>query len=162
MKFISLLLAFTLNGLSIPVHAAYEDDIDIAKIQDLDNSIKHHSGNILAIRQGLLAQIPTSEQNVKDGEFSDYILSVLSEISIESETLVEHQSLLGKMGSEHGKSAANARIINGVKVFKGKCGPYLKELNLNLIKIKNDDLLFEVKTARDEVVKICGIVEHWE
>jgi hypothetical protein len=149
-------------GLAIPVHAAYKDDLAIAQLQDLNNSIKHHSGNILAIRQKLLAQIPASEQNIKDEEFSDYVLSVLSEINIESETLIENQSLLGKMGSEHGKSAANSRITHGVKDFMGKCGPYLKELDLNLIKIINDDIVFEVKNARDDVVKICGIVERQE
>lgn len=159
---ISLLLAITIAGLAIPVHAAYEDDLAIAQLHDLDNSIKHHSGNILAIKEGLLTQTHSNEQNVKDEEFSDYVLSVLSEISIESESLIEHRSLLEKMGSEHGKSAANVRMTHGVKDFKEKCGPYLTELNLNLTKIKNDDLLFEVKTARDDVVKICGIVERLE
>jgi hypothetical protein len=162
MRFISLLVAITLTGPVVSVNAAYADDFDTAKLHDLDNSIKHHSGNIIAIRQGLVAQIPTSEQNVKDAEFSDYVLSVLSEISIESETLIEHQSLLGKMGSEHGKSAANTRIIDGVRLFKKKCESYLEEMNLNLNKIKNDDLLFEAKNARDDVVKICDITQRWE
>jgi hypothetical protein len=162
MRFICLLVAITLTGLAISVNAAYEDDLDTAKLLDLDNSIKHHSGNITAIKQELATQIPTSEQNVKDGEFSDYVLSVLSEISIGSETLIEHQSLLGKMGSEQGKSAANARVINRVRTFKEKCGPYLEEINLNLNKIKSNKLLFEVKDARDDVVKICGIIQRWE
>lgn len=162
MRSICLFIAITMAGLAIPVHAAYEDDLAIAQLQDLDNSVRHHSGNILAIRQRLSARIPTGEQNAKDEEFSDYVLSVLSEISINSETLIEHQSLLGKMGSLHGKSAANARIIHGMRDFKRKCGPYLKELDLNLVKIKNDDIVFEAKNARDDVVKICGIVERRE
>jgi hypothetical protein len=162
MRFASLLLAIALTGLAISVNAGYEEDLDSAKLHDLDNSIKHHSGNILAIRQGLLAQIPASEINAKDGEYSDYVLSVLSEISIESETLIEHQSLLGKMGSEHGKTAANAKVVDEVRIFKEKCGPFLDEINLNLNRIKNDELLFEVKNARDDVVKICGIMQRWE
>ena len=66
------------------------------------------------------------------------------------------------MGSEHGKSAANARIIGGVRLFKKKYESCLEEVNLNLNKIKSDDLLFEVKNARDEVVKICDITQRWE
>jgi hypothetical protein len=162
MRFISLLVEIMLTGLVISVNAAYADDLNTAKLLDLDNSIKHHSGNITAIRQGLVTQIPTSEQNVKDGEYSDYVLSVLSEISIESETLIEHQSLLGQMESEHDKSAANARIIDGVRLFKGKCGPYLEKINLNLNKIENDALLFEVKNARDDIVKVCDIIQREE
>lgn len=79
MKFIRLLVAITLAGPVVSVNAAYADDFDTAKLHDLDNSIKHHSGNVIGIRQGLVAQIPTSEQNVKDAELSDYVLSVLSE-----------------------------------------------------------------------------------
>lgn len=144
MRFVTLLIAITMAGLAIPVHAAYENALAIAQIQGLDNSIGHHSGNILAIRQKLLARVPASEQNAEDEEFSDDVLSILSEINIDSETLIEHQSLKGKMGSEHGKSAANARMIHGMEDFKRKCGSNLKELNLNLVKIKNDDLVFEV------------------
>ncbi len=162
MRFASLLAAIALTGLAMSVNAAYEEDLDSAKLHDLDNSIKHHSGNILAIRQGLQAHIPASEINVKDGEYSDYVLSVLSEISIESETLIEHQSLLGKMGSEHGKTAANAKVVDGIRILKEKCGPFLDEINLNLNRIKNDELLFEVKNARDDVVKICGIMQRRE
>ena len=160
MRFLCLLVTITLSGLSISVNAAHEDDRDTAKLQDLNNSIKHHSGNITAIRHRLVAQIPASEQNVKDEGFSDFVLSVLSEISIESETLIERQSLLGKMESEQGKTAATARVVDEVSIFKKKCAPYLEEINLNLDKIKNNDLLFEVKNARDDVVKICGIIQR--
>ena len=161
MRFICLLVTITLSGLPILVNAAHEDNRDTAKLHDLNNSIKHHSGNITAIRQELVAQIPASEQNAKDEGFSDFVLSVLSEISIESDAIVERQSLLGKMGSEQGKAAATARAIDGVRIFKKKCGPYLEDINLNLDKIKNNGLLFEVKNARDDVVKICGIIQHW-
>ncbi|MGB8077035.1 MAG: hypothetical protein WCE58_09005 [Gallionella sp.] len=162
MRIVSLLAAITLTGFAISVNAAYDEELGSAKLHDLDNSIKHHSGNILAIKQGLLTQAPTNQRNVKDVEYSDDVLSVLSEISIESETLIEHQSLFGKMGSEHGKTSANARVIDDVRILKDKCGPYLDEINLNLNKIKSDDLVFEVKNARDDAVKICGIIQRWE
>lgn len=162
MKFICLYVAITLAGLSLLVNAAHGDVIDTTKLQDLDNSIRHHSGNITAIRQALVSKIPASDQNVTDEGFSDHVLSVLSEVSIESGALIEHQSLLGKMGSEHGKTAAHARVHDRVKIFKEKCGPYLDEINLHLNKIINDGLLFEVKNARDDVVKICSIIQRWE
>ena len=66
------------------------------------------------------------------------------------------------MGREHGKSAAKAWIIDGVRLFKKKCESCLEEVNLNLNKIKSDDILFEVKNARDDVVKICDTTQRWE
>jgi hypothetical protein len=147
-------VAITLIGFVLSINTAYADNLDVVKLHDLDNSLKHHSGNIITLKQE-----PTSEQNVNDGEYSNSVLSVLSEISIESENLIENQSLSGEKESAPEKPEVKTRENDGLKLLKGKCGSYLDEINLNLNRITNSAINFEVKNARDDVVKICAIIQ---
>ena len=105
------ILFFFALGLFSFQSAAYGNSIDspkpnntdTLKLHDLDNSLKHHSGSIIAIRQELIAKVPVSQQTLKEGEYSDSVLFVLSEINNDVEDLVAKQNLLGSMESKQGK-----------------------------------------------------------
>jgi hypothetical protein len=86
----------------------------------------------------------------------------LSEINNDVEDLIAKQNLLGSMESDHGKTIVAAHKKDDTKGFKRTCGSYLDGLNLNISKIVDVALVFEVKSARDDVVKICDIVKNWE
>ena len=135
---------------------------DTLKLHDLDNSLKHHSGIIVSIKQELLAKAPANQQITKEEEYSDSVLFTISEINNEVEDLVVKQNLFGAMESEQGKSKVSKHKNNDTKDFKAKCGNYKDELNLSLAKIKNVEITAEIRGARDDLVKICDIVQLWE
>ena len=85
---------------------------------------------------------------------------MLSEISLETEDLIQNQALVEQKMSESNMSLANARVIYGLKLFKAKCGLYLDDLNMIANKVKSEALLFEVKNSRDDVVKVCDIIQR--
>jgi len=136
--------------------------IDTVRLHDLNNSLNHHSGNIISIRQKLMEKEPVDHQIANDGEYSDTVLFDISEINNDIGDLVAKQNLLGAMESEHGKAMVSEHKKGDTKTFNSKCGNYLAGLNLSLSKIRDGALAFEVKGARDDVVKICGIVHNWE
>jgi len=103
--------------------------------------------------------IATLFKLARDSGYSNSVLSVLSEISIESENLIENQSLSGEKESAPEKPEVKTRENDGLKLLKDKCGSYLDEINLNLNRITNSAINFEVKNARDDVVKICAIIQ---
>lgn len=138
------------------------NNTDTLKLHDLDNSLKHHSGNIVSIKQELIAKAPANQQVTKEAEYSDSVLFTISEINNEVEDLVVKQNLLGAMESEQGKSKISKHKNNDTKDFKAKCGNYLNDLNLSLSKIKNVEITAEIKGARDDMVKICDIVQLWD
>ena len=165
-----VILTFLMLGL-ISYHAVAGDnsingykpkDIGAAKLLDLDNSLKHHSGNIITIRQELITKAPANQQTSKEGEYSDAVLFELSEINNDVEDLIAKQNLLGAMESNQGKNMVVAHKKGDMKSFKEKCGSYLAGLNSNLSKISDGALIFEVKSARDDVVNICDIVKNWD
>ena len=160
MRFIKTLATISLTGLVLSVNAACAENFDTVKIRSLDNSLEHHRGKIITIREELTSKESDNEQSVKDGEYTDAVLSVLTEITFESERLVESQSQSTESGSESANSTVEAPQNEHAKLLKEKCGNYLEELNLNLDKIKNGAIHFEVKNARDDVVKVCDILRH--
>jgi hypothetical protein len=136
--------------------------VDATRLYDLKNSLRHHSADIISIRQSLSGKAPVNQQTSKEGEYSDSVLFVLSEIHNDVDDLVVKQNLLGAMESTHGKTRVAEHKKSDTKNFKAKCGNYQAELNLSLGKISDGALAFEVKSARDDVVKICDIVQNWE
>jgi hypothetical protein len=78
------------------------NNTDTLKLHDLENSLKHHSGNIISIKQDLLTKIITNPQTTKEGESSDSVLFTISEINNEVEDLVVKQNLLEAMESDKG------------------------------------------------------------
>jgi hypothetical protein len=156
----------------ISFHAVAEDNssapppkinnTDTLKLHDLDNSLKHHSGNIISIRQEDVSKVTATKHNEKDGEYTDSVLFVISEINNDVEDLVVKQNLLGAMETEQGKSKMAAHKNNDTKLFKEKCTSYLAELNQGLTKLTDAALTAEVKGARDDTVKICDIIQRWQ
>lgn len=138
------------------------NNTDTLKLHDLDNSLKHHSGEIISIRQEHLAKTPALQQSTKEDEYADSVLFTISEINNEVEDLVVKQDLLNSMGSEQGKAKVSTHKINDTKNFNEKCGNYLNELNLGIEKIHDVEITAQIKGARDDLVKICEIIQRWQ
>ena len=136
--------------------------METGRLLALDNSLKHHSGSIISLRQHKVDKSEANNQRQKEGEFTDTVLFVLSEINNDVEDLIAKQNLLSSMESDHGKDIVAKHKNGDTKDFKAKCGKYLDGLNVDLVKIDDAALTYEVKSARDDVVKICEIVQNWE
>ena len=130
-----IIFAFLVLGL-ISFHATAGDDsinghepsnIDTSKLIGLDNSLKHHSGIIATIKQEHNSRTPVNQQTSKEGEYSDAVLFVISEINNEVEDLVVKQNLLGAMQSEQGKDMVVTHRKGDTQSFKTKCGGYLAD-----------------------------------